>query len=229
MSNMKTLGMRGEMNVLLIPLIVLVLLFFGVGGFSYYAYSNMLKYKNNTNQLIASAEAVSNQQLTAKLQQEFAQESKSPYKTYSGPSAYGSISVTYPKTWSAYVSVDNTGSNTPIDGYFYPDVVPSTANASDGTGTNFALRVQVTQTGYSDVLQNYESQAQQGQIQVSPYHLPKVPSAIGVELTGQIESQKTGTMVILPVRNETLVIWTEGNQFQSDLNNIVLPNFTFSP
>lgn len=228
MSNMKKLGMRGEMNFLLIPLIVLVLLVFGVGGFAYYAYSNMLDYKNNTDAKIAAAIKVEDASLTAKLQQQFAEEAKNPYKTYNGPSQFGSVGVTYPKTWSAYVSVDNTGSETPVDGYFYPDVVPSTNVDSNG-GTNFALRVQVTQNAYSSILQNYQSQVQTGGVTITPYHLPKVPGVIGVEISGQIQSQKKGTLVILPLRSETLEIWTEGNQFQSDFNNIILPNFNFSP
>lgn len=225
---MKKLGMRGEMNALLVPLIVLVLLFFGVGGFAYYAYSNMLDYKNNTDVKIAAAIKVEDASLTTKLQQQFAEESKNPYKTYNGPSQFGSVGVTYPKTWSAYVSVDNSGSETPVDGYFYPDVVPSTSQNSSN-GTNFALRVQVTQSDYSEILQNFQSQVQEGAVTITPYHLPKVPGVIGVEVTGQIQSQKTGTLVILPLRSETLEIWTEGNQFQSDFNNIILPNFNFSP
>lgn len=225
---MKKLGMRGEMNVLLIPLIVLVLLFFGVGGFAYYAYSNMLDYKNNTDAKIAAAIKVEDASLTTKLQQQFAEEAKNPYKTYNGPSQFGSVGVTYPKTWSAYVSVDSNGSETPVDGYFYPDVVPST-DANNSGGTNFALRVQVTQQDYSGILQNYQSQVQEGAVTITPYHLPKVPGVIGVQITGQIQSQKTGTLVILPLRSETLEIWTEGNQFQSDFNNIILPNFNFSP
>lgn len=229
MSNMKKLGMRGEMSALLVPFILVILLLFGASGFGYYAYSKMNLYKNNANQLIASAVNTSDQQLTTKLNQQFAQESKSPYKTYSGPSAYGSINVTYPKTWSAYVSIDNTGSSTPIDGYFYPDVVPNIANDEDGTGTNFAMRVQVIQDNYSDVLQNFQSLVSQGNVTATPFHLAKVPSVVGTELSGQIFSQKTGTMVILPVRSEVLEIWTEGNQFQTDFNNIILPNFSFSP
>lgn len=225
---MKKLGMRGEMNVLLVPLVVLVLLFFGVGGFAYYSYSNMLDYKNNTDEKIAAAIKVEDTQLTAKLNQQFAEEAKSPFKTYNGPSQYGSINLTYPKTWSAYVNVDNQGSDTPVDGYFYPDVVPSTSVDSNG-GTNFALRVQVSQSAYSDILQNYQGQVQQGQITVTPFHFAKVPQVVGVELTGQIQSQKTGSLIIVPVRNQTLLIWTEGNQFQKDFNNTILPNFGFSP
>lgn len=226
---MKKLGIRGEMNILLIPLIVLVFLFLGVGYFAYWAYSNMQDYKNHSDQKAAVAVQAANQQLTAKLQKQFAEEAKSPYKTYSGPSAYGSINVTYPKTWSAYVSIDNSGGSTPIDGYFYPDVVPNISSDNSGGGANFALRVQVNQQTYSEVLQNYQSMVQGGQVTIQPFHFAKVPSIVGIEVSGQIQPQKTGTLVLLPVRNETLEIWTEGSQFQSDFNNIILPNFSFSP
>lgn len=223
------LGMRGEMSALLIPFVLVALLLFGAAGFGYWSYSKMLIYKNNDNQLIAAAVKTSDQQLTARLQQQFAQEAKNPYKTYKGPSTWGGISVTYPRTWDAYVAVNNNGSDTPIDGYWYPGVVPDIANDTNGNGTNFALRVQVLQSDYNSVLQNFESNVQQGTVTATPFHLAKVPSVVGMELTGQILTQKTGIIVLLPVRNETLEIWTEGSQFTSDFNNIVLPNFTFSP
>jgi hypothetical protein len=233
MSNMKLLQRdgaleRGEMNILLIPLILVVLILFGASYFGYWAYTNMVDYRDNTDQKIAAAVKVANQQLTVQLQKQFAEEAKSPYKIYSGPSAFGSLHIKYPKTWSAYVSVDSSNQN-PVDGYFYPDVVPDTGQDSSGASTNFALRVQVQQAAYSDTLQNYQSQVQEGTVKVRPFRLAKVPSVTGIEVTGQIQPQKTGTLIVLPVRNETLEVWTESPQFQSDFTNIILPNFTFSP
>ena len=230
MSNMKKFGERGEMNILLIPFILVLLFFFGTGGFAYWAYTNMVNYRDHADQMIAAAVKVANANLTQQLQAQFAEEAKNPYKTYVGPSAFGSVHVVYPKTWSAYIPVDSS-SDTPIDGYFYPDVVPQASSASsNGTGgTNFALRVQVLQQNYSDVLQNFQSQVQSGTVIVHPFHLDKVPGVIGVEVTGQIEAQKTGTLIILPLRNQTLQIFTEGNQFQADFTKIILPNFSFSP
>lgn len=220
---------RGEMNVLLIPLILVVLILLGVGYFAYYSYTNMTKYRDHSDTLSAAAVKVANQKLTAQLQAQFAEEEKNPYKIYSGPSTFGSLHIKYPRTWSAYVSV-NAQSDPMIDGYFYPDVVPDTGADSSGTSsTNFALRVQVTQSSYSDILQNYQSQEQDHSISVRPFHLKSVPSVVGVQVTGQIQSQKTGTLIILPLRNQTLEIWTEGTQFQKDFANIILPNFTFSP
>ena len=216
---------RGEINLLLIPLILVTLALFGAAYFGYWAYQGKQDYKNNVDQKIAAATQVSNQQLTAKLNAQFAQEEKNPLKTYTGPGSFGSMQFKYPKTWSAYINVDSS-SDTPIDGYFYPDVVPNTGADGSTSSTNFALRVQVLQQTYSDTLQNYQSQ---GQVAISPYRMPKVPSVIGVMITGQIQPTKTGTLIVLPLRTMTLEVWTESSQFQQDLTNIILPNFTFTP
>jgi hypothetical protein len=229
MSNMRKLGTRGEMNVLLIPLILVVLILFGVGYFAYYSYTNMTNYRDHSDQISAAAVKAANQQLTETLQKQFAEEEKNPYKTYNGPSTFGSLHIKYPRTWSAYVSV-NAQTDPMVNAYFYPDVVPDTGDSGNGTNaTNFALRVEVTQSSYSDILQNFQAQEQDHSIAVRPYQLKKVPSVVGVVVTGQIQSQKTGTLIILPLRNQTLEIWTEGNQFQKDFENIILPNLTFSP
>lgn len=225
MSNMmKTRDMRGEINALLIPLILVVLLFFGAGGFGYWAFMSRQDYKNNVDQKINAAVAVSDQQVSTAKDQQFAQEEKNPLKTYTGPEAFGTLKVQYPKTWSAYVAEEDS-SNTPIDGYFYPDVVPDITNQS----TAFALRVQVEQQSYDQILQNYQSNVEAKTVSATPYALPNVPKVVGVLLTGAIQPQKQGSMVVLPLRNQTLEIWTESAAFSDDFNNIILKNFTFSP
>jgi hypothetical protein len=82
---------------------------------------------------------------------------------------------------------------------------------------------------YSTVLSNLSDLEQTGQVTVTPYKLPKVPTVIGVEAVGEIENNISGTMVILPLRDTTLEIWTEGTQFLRDYNQNILPNFSFSP
>ncbi len=226
---MKKLGIRGEMNILLIVLTLVVLILFGTGGFAYWAYSNMTKYRYHADQVAAAAVKAANTTLTKQLNNQFAEKEKNPYKVYTGPSTYGSLHITYPKTWSAFMSVNNQ-SDTYMDGYFYPDVIPNTSQTDSSAATvNFALRVQVLQGNYADILGNYQGQTESGIVQVQPYHLPQVPTVIGSEITGQIQDNKTGTLIILPVRNYTLEIWTEGTQFLPDFTNIILPNFTFSP
>ena len=224
MSSMKISSERGEINVLLIPLILVIMALIGAGVFGYWAYSGRQDYKNNVDQKINVAVAAAQQKLSTQKDKQFAEEEKNPLTTYSGPSSYGSLVVKYPKTWSGYVDEED-GTDTPINAYFYPGVVPSASNQNNA----FALRVQVLQQSYDSILQQYNSYAQQKLVTVNPYTLPGVKSVVGVRVEGQIQPQKHGSLVILPVRNQTLEIWTEASQFSSDFNNIILPNFTFSP
>jgi hypothetical protein len=221
---MRKLGSRGELNILLIPLILVVLLLFGAGGFGYWAYTGRQDYKDNVDQKINAAVAIAVQNESTTKDKEFAQKEKFPLTTYTGPEAFGTIKVQYPKTWSAYIPTQ-ADSGTPIDGYFYPGVVPDTTNQN----TAFALRVQVTTDSYDSVLQNYESAVQTNTVTVKPYALPNVPKVVGVRVEGAIQPQKQGSMIVLPLRNETLEIWTESGAFEDDFNNIILKNFTFSP
>jgi hypothetical protein len=189
--------------------------------FGLWAYSGRQHYKNDTQGLISTAvnKAVAANTITENNQ--FAQKEQFPLDTYNGPEAYGSMVIQYPRTWSGYV--DTTGSSNPFEGYFNPGVVPS---ISDQNST-YALNVQVLNQSYSATLQNVE---QQGGVTSNAYALPKLPKVIGVEISGPIgQNQTDQTMVILPLRSNTLEISTDGTQDLSAFNSIILPNFSFSP
>jgi hypothetical protein len=218
------IGERGAINILLIPFIMVVFFFFGVVGFAFWAYSGRSHYKNESDQEVAKAV----QQAIADTQEadatKYAEEAKKPYETYIGPAAFGNVTVNYPKTWSSYVIENERGGN-PINGYFQPLTVP---NVTDQDKT-FALRVELVQTSYDTVLNQFKASLQIGKVTVAPYTLAKVPSVVGSRVEGQITPLKQGTMIILPLRNMTLKIWTESNDFKSDLDTHVLPNFSFVP
>jgi hypothetical protein len=223
MSGMDT-KQRGTLNVLLVPVITLSILLIGIGAFAYWAYGSRQDYKNNTDQKINTAVTAAVQQTESLDAQKYFQEAKNPLATFSGPSSFASVSFKYPKTWSAYVPEDTT-SQTPINGYFYPGVVPDVSNQSNA----YALRVQLIEQPYATSMQQYTGQVTSGQISVSQYVLPKLPNVIGSKLQGQLTSTKQGTMVILPLLNMTLEVWTESSQFESDFTNSVLPSLTFQP
>jgi hypothetical protein len=210
--------------LLAISLILTILLLIGAVVFGGWAYGKMQDYKNNVDAKVSLAVNTAKQQESAAKDAEFAQVQKQPLKSYNGPQAYGSVTIQYPKSWSAYVKDD--GNESPyVDGYFYPNVVPNVQNQSNA----FALRVQVVQQSYSSVLNEVQSFVQQGATTVVPYKAAKVPSVIGVRIDGKISNQKNGSMVVLPLRNMTLKIWTEAPSFQVDFTNNILPNFTFAP
>jgi hypothetical protein len=49
-----------------------------------------------------------------------------------------------------------------------------------------------------------------------------------VRVKGEVRNE-TVDMVVLPLRDKTLQLWTEGTQFENDFNNNILANFSFSP
>jgi len=215
---------RGAMNALVLPLLILFLFFMAALGFGFWAFASRADFKDNVEQKVAAAVVTAQKETQAADAKQYAEEAKKPFDTYIGPAAFGNINLKYPKTWSAYVSQESSGGN-PVDGFFHPNFVPNIGNVNNA----FALRVQVVQSSYDSVLQQYSSQVETKQMTVAPYSLPKVPSVVGSRLEGQITETKQGVMIVLPLRNMTLKIWTESANFKSDLDNTILPNFTFQP
>lgn len=224
MSGMKVRRQTGSISLLLVSLILVSLFFIGAAVFAVWAYQGRQDYKNNVDQKISAAVTIAKQEESTTKDKVFAEQEKSPVRTYNGPAAYGSLVIQYPKTWSAYVADD--GSSDPyVDGYFYPGVVPDIAT----NGATFALRVQVVQESYSDVLDEFQSQVDDKSVKVSPYKLAKVPSVVGSRIDGAVEEGKTGSMILLPLRDKTLKVWTNSNQFLPDFEKYILPNLSFSP
>jgi multidrug efflux pump subunit AcrA (membrane-fusion protein) len=214
----------GAVNGLVISLVFALLLLAGALGFAGWAFSSRQDYKNHSDNKVATAVAAAKQQEGTVKDAQAAEAAKQPLRTYNGPQAYGSLVVNFPKTWSAYVDDTGTGSAL-VDGYFAPNVVP----AITGQNSVFALRVQVLDQAYSQVLQTFSGQQQAGKLTVSAYALPKLPNVVGVEVVGQISNNTNVTMIVLPLRSDTLEVWTEGSQYLSDFNSNILPHFSFSP
>lgn len=212
-------------SLLILPFALTLLLLIGAVVFGFWSYSQMVVYKSNLNTKIDSAVKVAVQQEDNAKNAQFAQTEKYPFKNYTSPAAYGSVSVKYPNTWSAYV-IDDTNNSPYVDGYFYPNTVPDTQSST----VAFALRLRIVQDSYSDVLNSAQGNVMQGLTTVTPYKAPNIPSVVGSLITGMLpNTNRSGTMVVLPLRNMTLELWTEAPQFESDFSNIILKNFTFSP
>lgn len=223
-ATISSMNEQGRINVLIISLIACGLLLLATLAFGAWAYSERQDYKDNSDQKVAAAvqQAITNtRQEEAK---KFAEEAKNPLKTYSGPSQFGGVKIQFPKTWSTYV-INKDGGNTPISWYFHPNIVPDTSNRDN----SYALRVEVVDESYSDSLDNFQNDAEEGVVTVQPYSLPKVPDVIGSRINGEVENDKQGSMILLPLRNLTLKVWTESPDYLNDFNDIILKDATFSP
>ncbi|HSX17148.1 MAG TPA: hypothetical protein VLH86_03550 [Patescibacteria group bacterium] len=225
MSGMSTYREAGTVNILLVALIAAGVIALGLAGFGLWAFGSRQDYKNNSDKKSAAASAVTKEQTQKDDAAQYAEEAKNPLKTHVGPDAFGSVTIQYPKTWSGYVIEHNNNSGTPMNDYFNPDLVHDTTDVNNA----YALRVQIVQTSYSQVMSAYKGLAESKKVAVAPYKLPKVPSVVGSRVDGQIAAQKQGSMIVLPLRNMTLEISTESQDFEPDFNTIILPNLTFSP
>lgn len=211
-------------SAVLIALIISVILLIGTIVFAVWAYAGMQDYKLNAQEKIDKAVAIAEEKTATAKDAEFVEKEKIPNKTYTAPATAGDLKIVYPKTWSAYVTQNDTGSDI-VNGYFHPDYVPA-----PNSGTDFALRVQVVSRSYDQVLQQYESKARSGKLVISPYRPAKVPnSPLGVRIDGEINTGQQDTMIVLPIRDKTIMVSTESQQFIPDFEKIILENLTYSP
>jgi hypothetical protein len=226
MSSMKINRQGGYIDTLVAALISVSVLLVAAASFGLWSFISRQDYKNNSDEKAAVAAAASKKATQTADAIKYAEAAKNPLKIHAGPSQFGSVSVAYPKTWSGYVSESGRGSQ-PVDDYFHPDVVPNVT--IDNGSQAYALRIQVVDQPYDTVIDQFSGPLSNGKVTASPYALPKVPDVVGTRFEGQVEKTKLGIMIVVPLRNMTLKVWTESSNYVTDFNEKIIPNFTFAP
>ncbi len=217
---------RGSV-VSIIMIVFSVIALIGLAAFGGWAYMSRQDYKDNVDTKIAEAVDAARKDEQAKKDIEFAEREKQPFTSYTGPSTAGSIKLTYPKTWSAYIDESGSG-NMPINGYFYPGFVPNVIDRD----VQFPLQVQVKNATYDDEMHIYETLINSGAVKASPFRAAQVQSVLGIRLDGkyvQGNDKIDGSLVILPLRDKTIEISTQTQTYMADFNDTVLANLTFVP
>jgi len=206
------------LSTIVLSMLLVITLTFGL-----WAFAGRQSYKNDVDSRINVAVTNAKKQTQQIDAQNYAQQAEQPLKDFQGPSTYGSLHIKYPKTWSAYINL-NDGSN-PINGYFEPDYVPDIGSST----SLYALRVVITSNSYAQEMQQFSGSSSSGQSKVSAFSLKSVQGVVGSRIDGQIINNKQGSMILMPLRDKTIEIWTESGQYLNDFNNNILPNITFSP
>lgn len=202
-------------------LVGLVVLFLGSSAFGVWAFMGRADYKNNSDKKSAVAVATAKDEQKATDEAAFAEKEKLPNETFNGPSEFGSLKIVYPKTWELYVDIKTSG--TSVDGYAHPGYVPGVQS-----DTAFALRFQVIGSDYTSLLKQYEGATKNATVTVSPFRAELVNTVLGSRIDGQITTKRTGSVVLLPLRDKTLKLWTESDTYTADFNE-VLKNLSFAP
>ncbi len=216
---MLKLDERGRIDPLILPFVVVLLLALGFGVFSVWAYSSYNDQKSNVDAIVATEVVAAKKDQEEALRAEFAEEQKSPYKTYVSPSTLGSVKIVYPKSWSAYVQAKETGA-VKLEGYFHPDFVPST-----DSDILYATRVSLSSSDYTKELASYQKKVEKGELRAKSI---TISGTKGTRLDGLIEREVNGAIVLLPLRDKTLMISTESTDYMADFNKII-SNLTYSP
>jgi len=206
---------------------VLSLLVIGGAAFGFWAYGERQDYKDNSDAKVAAAVEVAKVETTEENNKQFAEEAKNPLKPYTGPAEFGSVNLLYPKTWSGYIDTSSSGTAA-FTALFHPGVVPAQTGRSGGRAA-VALKVEVLNREYSAVVKQRESGVRNGELTASAYAFPKQDKQIGTKFVGKITSDLTGTEIIIPLRDKTIVVTTETDQYLQDFNTYILPNLNFEP
>ncbi len=212
---MHKLDQKGAMNPLLIPIILAAVFMLAFAGVGVVYYGKYIEQKDNNQPLIEAAVTKAEEAQKLQLEAEFVEREKQPYDTYTGPAELGTLKLTYPKTWSAYVDTTKGA----LDFFAHPFVVPS-------EGVKYALRASVIKKSFADEIKGYDSQVKKGELRATAV---QVAGTQGVRFDGLLEKDVEGSMVVFPLRDKTLRVWTETKDFEGDFNNIVLKNLSFVP
>ncbi len=207
---------------LLITVIILSIALVGVSAFAVWAFMERQEYKNNVDGIVATEVDTAVSEREQQLEAEFTEREKEPLDSYTSPSAYGEVTVEYPKTWSAYVEETDSGS-TPVEGFFHPSFVP------DESDNIIALRLEISNRSYADSLRRFESLARSDRVSISPIEAVNVDGVVGSRVDGEISSDLEGSVVLFELRDKTLLLTTESTEFKQDFDNIILKNLTFNP
>ena len=150
---------------------------------------------------------------TAKLEADFAEREKSPYKTFAGPVDYGEVTFNCPRTWSVYEYASAyTGGD--YGAVFNPDKITS----AEKDAIN-ALRMTITSRSYDEVVKDYDGLIQDGKVTMDVIQV----NGANVNLyRGEIVENLYSAAVIIKIRDKTVTVQTDAySVFENDFFNVL--------
>lgn len=202
----------GAVNGLVVTIIGLSVLFVGMSAFAIWAFINYDDYKTNVDSKVSIAVAEAKKEQAEADEVKFAEREKEPNRLFVGPDDYGRLTFSYPKTWSAYVAKD-TSKGGSFEAYLHRDVVPPVSNQQQ-----YMLRVLIEDTDYDQVVKQYESLVKKGDLRTST---SSSDGNTGTRLDGNFTKDVRGAAVIYKVRDKTVTLRTDADQFKPDFEQII--------
>lgn len=202
----------GAIQLSTVVISILAVLFAVAGSLAIWSYVQYSEQKTDVDGKIDLAVSKA-EKVQAELDEvKFAEREKEPNRQFVGPTDYGRVSFSYPKTWSVYVAQDGKKSNK-YEAYMNPIVVPTVSGKQ-----KFALRVLIEEKDVSRVLDQYSGLIKKGDLKSSAFNAKGVG---GTRFDGLFKNDMRGSAVIFKIRDKTLTIQTDANTFRPDFDKLI--------
>jgi hypothetical protein len=135
---------------------------------------------------------------------------ESPFRSYVAPIEYGSFEIKFPKNWSSWVDEERS-SGTQVNLIVHPDFIRKTNNLEE----LMAARVTLQQKTLNEFLRPYEANKKVTRADIT------VSGVKGVQITGQFSDKRTSRIVVVPIRDKSLVFTNEASQYNAEFDQIL--------
>lgn len=169
---------------------------------------------------IDAAVAMARAETTTKMEEEFAEREKYPYRNFAGPADYGSLSFEYPQTWSVYVAKDaSTGGD--YEAYLNPvEVQPVSSETIN------ALRVTIIDEAFDYATREYTDMVGREDSTLT-LSTRNVGGTLANLYLGDLPNGIRGAMAAFKLRDKTVMIQTDAELFIDEFYKI-LDTVTFN-
>lgn len=197
-------------TIILVLVSIVAVTFMGLFAWKYIEWDSV---KTNIDGQIDKAVATAKAELRTELEDEFAEREKYPYRTFTGPVDYGSLSFEYPKTWNVYVAKDASGGGD-FEAYFNPgEVQPVSSNTIN------ALRVTIKDQAFDTAIRSYDNYVNNGRLTLATRLIDG--KVIANVYTGELLNQIYGVMAAFKLRDKTVLIQTDANIFSDEFYKLL--------
>ncbi len=196
-------------TIILVIVSIIAMVFIGLFIWKYLEWDSV---KTDVDGQIDAAVAMAVSENTTKLENEFIEREKYPYKTFAGPADYGSLSFEYPKTWNVYIDRDAANG-----GDFEAYLNPGEVQPVNSTTIN-ALRVTIRDQAFDNVTRTYEGLVRGGRLTVVARN---VGSTVANVYTGELPSGIQGVLAVFKLRDKTVMLQTDAMIFSDEFYKLL--------
>ncbi len=169
--------------------------------------------QSDVDEKISVAVADAKDEQASKMEAEFLEREKYPFKVFAGPVDYGELSFQYPKTWSVYVA-DSAVEGGDYNAYFNPIQVDTVSE-----DTINALRVSIRNMSIDKVTEEYqrEMESSNSNLTMEVITIGRDSNITANSYTGTIpDTELSGRFVTFKIRDKTVILQTDSTIFNED-------------